>query len=505
MSKSSNPIDALTATIEEQQRLAGEDDAMVDAELEAQEDVAEESGENIEDIPFPDGIVGDTARWIFERCEKPFAPFATVAALAAWSVLTGRKVRFENQGTVLYGMLVAASSNGKDAPLSLARTILSQVGVSPLHFTGRFSSWNAGVEILMRCWFHPIVLSLVDEAAGYLGVAKGSDYGLLDFLKAVWSRGDGILDPQGRVKKSGSAILTSVHRPAFSMLLSAQPSTLGLAVGTAQLEDGFLPRTLWAVRPRFVEDLSEENLGRSRDLQDSEEGRQIFARAKTVWNWLRGPDADFLDIADLEARPEPGKDSKDGEEVAAGIGDPQREVWSVPVAVDAEPGAREVFRQFVRTTQARIHPAADGAAEPLGLLWGKAAENAKRVALVLATARFAVTAGPYSIRQDEAVWAVRFVEATVRSGIAWARENMADTDFQRRVQRVLTILRMAPKGFMTRRRLIRRLQHSLTRREVDDVLEAVVASGAVEEIALPTKGRTATVYRVFRKGVGSVP
>ncbi len=458
---------------------------------------ASDGGESVEDIPLPEGIVGDTAQWMLDRCEKPFRPFAVVSALAVWATLAGRKVRYQNQGTVLYGVVVAATSNGKDAPQSLAASMLRQMGVSGRHIAARFSSWNASIEFLMRCWFHPAALSIVDEGAGYFGSAVGDDKGLLDFLKAAWSCAEGRISPQQRVKKSGAVNLEEIHRPALSMLLAAQPSTLGAAVGTAQLEDGLLPRALWIVRRRFVEELDEENLERSRKLADTEDGARILERGKRLWNWLRGHDADFWDMADLEARPVP-KEGAQGD--AAEDGRPmQREVWEDAVPFTAEPGAVEIFRDFARRAQARIRPAAEGQEGPMGYLWGKAAENAKRVALILAAARCGATAGPYVIRETEAAWAVRFVEASVYAGIRWARENMADSPFQKRVQRVLGVIRGAG-GTVRRSFLTKHLFHQYPAKEIDEALQSLIQSKTVEAVAIPTKGRSAEGYRLVEGG-----
>lgn len=467
----------------------------VPEDAEREEDA--EEGEPVEAVPFPEGIVGETAQWILDRCEKPFPPFAVVSSLAVWATLTGRKVRYQNQGTVLYAMIVAASSNGKDSPLGLARRVLGEMGVSALHFAGRLSSWNAGVEKLMGCWFHPAMLSLVDEAAGYFGNAAGADFGLLDLLKAAWSRAEGTLDPQGRVKKSGAVNLAEIHRPSLSMLLAAQPSTLGAAVGTAQLEDGLLPRALWVVRERFVEELEEANLDRSRALADSEEGLRILDRGKRLWNWLRDGDADFWDMAKLESCPNPKVgESQAAEDEDGEGGGVRREVWEKGVVFEAEPGAVERFRDFMRRTQARIRPAAEGQDGPMGYLWGKAVENAKRVALILAAARCGETAGPYMIRESEAAWAVRFVEATVYSGVRWARENMADSPFQKRVQRVAAMIRGAPGMTATRRNLTRTLQRWSTK-EIDEALQTLLSSGQVEAVTVRTKekGRSGAGYR----------
>lgn len=435
---------------------------------------------------YPPLYVGMTAYWLNMRCAKPYRPFSILSALAIWATLIGRRARFENLAPVVYCGLVAASSNGKDLPLALARTVLEEIGVSPNHLTGRQSSWNAGVESLQRVWFHPVVLASVDEAAGYFGgIALKSDFGLSDFIKASWSRGLGTMEPQARTSKRGSTHLRSIHHPAFSMLMAAQPSALAGSVRSDQLEDGLLPRALWLVRRKFDPIIREDNLRYSHRLEDSPGGLCILLRAREVWNWLEGEDKCFRTMAELE------KDQGDEDSDSP----PQREIWEHPVEFTAEADANAIFSSFIAATQARIQPAAEGTAPPHGFLWGKAAENAKRVALILAAARCGATGGPYTIKGEEAKWAVDFVELAVRDAVEWARLHMADTPFQRMVNRVGGIIRAAGVAGVSKRDLNRRLRHSYRPAHVEEALQSLKDDGSISIDEVPTRGASKTVYR----------
>jgi hypothetical protein len=470
-----------------------------DSDEDADEDESDEGTvENIEDVPPPPGIVGETVRWILARCGKPYRPFAVQAALVVWSVLGARKARVQNQTPILYVGEVAASSNGKDDPQRLAAAILEQAGVSLRHFGGRLASWNAGIEEFLRCWAHPVMFSRVDEAAGYLGQVSKSDFAVSDFLKESWSRGLGKLYPLGRVKLKGKETLAAIHHPALNVFLATQPSTLGAAVGRAQLEDGLLPRVLWACRPGYCVDVETANLCRPCDLRESEEGLRILDRARRVWNWFRGkPDyTDFRDMADLESRPAPDAKPKGKADEDEGGGlPPAHAVWDEPLPFELEPQAAGRLRDFMRRTQNRVKLAAEGKASPLGYLWGKAAENALRVSLILAVARLGMTAGPYTITDEETAWAVRFVEASVWSAIVWARANMADNPFERDCKRVLEFIRggdVVKKSSVTRR-------FRLPSRLLDDILVSLASSGDIEAVVVRTKGRAADGYRAVSK------
>lgn len=466
---------------------------IVEEEVEPDEEdwVTDEDDREAETFPYPPGYVGATAYWLELHSEKPFRLFAILTSLAIWATLVGRKVRFENQVPILYGLMVATTSNGKDSSIALARTVLEEIGLSTQHLADRLSSWNAGVEKLQEVWPHPVVLSLVDEASGYFAGAAGkSDYGLPDFLKTSWSRGLGTLEPQARVRKSGSARLRPIHRPSFSMLLGAQPSSLGNAIRTAQLEDGLLPRVLWVIRRKFIPIVHEDNVRFSRRLEDSIGGQAILLRGHQLWNWLEGSDRVFNGIDELESMPE---ESDAGEDDTF-----RREVWEKPVVFTDEPAARALFHEYMLRTQARIQPAAEGKESPSGFLRGKACENAKRIALILAAVRCGATGGPYTINEAEANWAICFVESTVRAGIEWTKSNMADTPFQQMVQRVLGIIRDAGADGVDRRTLNRRLRHSYPPFKVDEALLSWHESGTIVETSVPTGGAPKKVYFMHR-------
>lgn len=321
-----------------------------------------------------------------------------------------------------------------------------------------------------------------------------SDYGLADFIKAAWSRGLGTLEPQARTRKSGSTRLRSIHHPSFSMLLAAQPSALGDAIRTEQLEDGLLPRTLWVVRQHFEPTIREENLRTSRRLDDTLGGQWILARARAVWNWLEGKDREHFGVLSALEGNQPDQDPA-----------LPREIWAHPVEFTAEPEAARVFSAFIGKTQALIQPAAEGKEGPYGFLWGKAAENAKRVALIIAAARCAATSGPFTITEDEAKWAVQFVESTVKGGIGWAKTHMADSPFQRMVNRVAGLITAAGPDGLSRRDLNRSLRHSFRPLQVKEALHSLLEAGSITSESVYTGGAPKTVYKAVgrRRGKSS--
>lgn len=454
--------------------------------------------ENIEDVPLPPGYVGELARWILARCCKPWPPFAILASLVVWSVLASRKVRVQNQTPVLYVGAVTFSNNGKEDVQKLAASILDQVGLSSRHFGGRLASWNAAIEEFMGCWAHPVLFASVDEAAGYLGQVVKGDYGMKDFLKEVWSAGLRKVYPWGRVRQKGKGTLTAIYHPAYNLFLGTQPSTLGAAVGRAQLEDGLLPRVLWVVRPRFEVKVQTANYGHSFLLRESEDGLRILDRARRLWNWFHGQaDNDFRDMADLESRPAPDAKPKGKEDEDEGGGlPPAHAVWDEPLSFELEPKAADFIREYVCRTQTRVKGAAEGTAGPVGYLWGKAAENALRVSLILAAARLAMTPAPYIIKAEEAAWAVRFVEAAGWSAIKWAGVNVADTLFERDLKRVLEFIRCGGSA-VKKSEITRRFR--LPGRLLDDILSSLCVSGEVEAVVVSTKGRAADGYRAVSK------
>ena len=471
--------------------------------------------ESVEAVPYPPGPVGDFAKLIEPMCRFPFRPFATVGALIAFATVSARKVRFENLYTSLYGFVLAASSNGKEDVQRVVEDALHAAGLDHNHLMSRVTSYNAAVEQLQGVWYHPALFAGVDEGAGFLDAARKGEYGLRDFLKEVWSKCGRWQYPWKRKRNSGNVNLQPIYHPVLNIFLAAQPEAMGASSDFAEIQDGLLPRCIWVVREDWAKEANTDSPRHFNDLTDTQSGMDIVGRLKRLWNWmlpflasLSGDHNHFRDMAEASEHYH--------EELKGVVGDGEKEgIWPQPIVFGASPQVRELFNDFERECREKGAPG-HGKQALLNGLWGKAVENAKRIALTLAVAR----CGPVKIREyggpphspdshtlkcseaeiqlDEARWAIRFIRASVFSGIRWGRAHLFESPFQAQCGRVYNVIAAAVAG-LKQTDLTRRLQHQYRAKDVREALDALEADGRIQRIHVSTKGRTADGWRAVGK------
>ena len=453
--------------------------------------------EDVESVPFPPGPVGDFAKLIMPICRFPYQPFATLGALIAFATVVARKVRFENLYTSLYGFVLAASSNGKEDVQRIVEDALHSAGLDQGHIVSRITSYNSAVEALMAVWYHPVLFAGVDEGAGFLDSARKGEYGLRDFLKEVWSKCGRWQYPWKRKKNSGNVTLQPIFHPALNIFLAAQPEAMGAASDFAEIQDGLLPRCIWVVREDWAKEPNFDSPKHADDLVGSDGGRAIVSRLGSLWNWMspnpiRVPMEPnrFSDMKEarehyqIELKGDVGNGEEDG-------------IWPKPVAFDASPEVHQLFRDFELECREKGAPGR-GKQALLNGLWGKATENAKRIALTLAAARCGParsTDGPRLIQLDEATWAIRFIRATVFSGIQWGREHLFESPFQKQCSRVYAVIAEAGAA-IKQTDLTRKLQHQFRAKEIHEAIDTLTLEGRIEQVSVTTKGRTADGWRV---------
>ena len=125
--------------------------------------------------------------------------------------------------------------------------------------------------------------------------------------------------------------------------------------------------------------------------------------------------------------------------------------------------------------------AADRTGDETNYLYGKALENARRVALILATGR---GGGEPSITGEDAAYACRLVRYLVGDLVRAVKETVAENNDEKAKKRILQIVASAGRGGITRNDLTRKTQFirkSLREEYVADLVESgelVVKFGA---------------------------
>ncbi|MBQ7251349.1 MAG: DUF3987 domain-containing protein [Kiritimatiellae bacterium] len=352
---------------------------------------------------------------------------------------------------------------------------------------------NAICEALAAVRHHPVAFVNVDEAATFLsgmasggkrdGAAFGAEVG--NFLKQAWSDGGRTTYPKRT--RTGSKLppsLPPIHRASVSALMATQPSELGRNISEAQIRDGLLPRCLIAYR-RVWADFDKRNreaFRASHSLQDS--ASALYWRMREIW----GDTGEGLSMADFEALPEPPAN----EPSAPGT---RHEIFADPVRFEFSPEAGALFEDFEREARDRCRSAAEGG-PPEGGLWGKAAEQAKRIALVLAGVRTSAgREGAAVISGEEAEWAIRAVRFFVASGVECLKVNMAASITEERQRALLAQLKAVFPKVLLRSDLLRSNRWMTAESWERVYWPTLRESGEVVAVEVHGRGRSGQGYR----------
>ena len=391
-------------------------------------------------LQHPGGFVEATMDWINETAVCPQPIFALASALCLAGTIFGRHVQDESgQRTNLYLMGVGYTSCGKDHALKAIARALDACEASDLRL-GQVTS-DSAVEYALRR--NPRFAMLIDEAGHFFsGVTDAKSSGsplhsLKPALLELWSCAGGRWKGKQRVPKNDrGADPVLIDNPHVCLFGMTQPQIFFDGVSKTELRDGWLARNLFFI-------------------------------SKT--------------------RPQPHVLPQG--EVPVHI---RREVmcWTAPSeavrTIPADDGAREAFEAFNDEVYAKML-AADRTGDETNYLYGKALENARRVALTLAVGR---DAGRSSVTGDDAAYACRLVRYLVGDLIRAVKETVSESPDEKAKKRIVQIVADAGSGGITRNELTRKTQF-LRKSFRDEYLEDLVESG---ELVMGTNSKGGILY-----------
>ena len=135
--------------------------------------------------------------------------------------------------------------------------------------------------------------------------------------------------------------------------------------------------------------------------------------------------------------------------------------------------------------------AADRTGDETNYLYGKALENARRVALILATGRDGKAA---VVTERDADYACRLVRYLVGDLVRAVKETVAENNDEKAKKRILQIVASAGRGGITKKELTRRTQF-IRKSFRDEYLDDLVEGG---ELTTSLSESGGTVYRLGR-------
>ena len=415
-------------------------------------------------LTIPGGLVGDLARYMIDTARRPQPLLAVGASLCALGALMGRRYRTATDlRTNLYIVGIADSGSGKNHAREVVNELFFAAGLAH-HLGGNKIASGAG--LLTALHRQPAILFQIDEFGMFLSAAADRKRSprhiteILDNMTELYTAASGIFLGAEYANRDGSNERRDIVQPCLCVYGTTTPLHFWGALQGANVVDGSLARLI--ILPS-EEDYPDENraAGLRRSPRALIEGLQRLAE---------GGGRASGNLAGQTSGPETAVD---------------------PMTVPMDDEAQAHFDALRDEITAELRAAAGTFHTPI---LARIAENAAKVALVLAVGRDAVQP---VIRLEDAVWAVDFVRHFARRTIDAVERHVADTETEAHLKRVREIIRKAGSAGVTKSELTRASQW-LRARDRDDILLTLVESGDIVTVEQETGGRKAMRFRAMR-------
>lgn len=411
----------------------------------------------------PPGVVGEIADWICSWTAEPIRIHAVGAALVIVGTIIGRKVysKVRPSSAALYIGAIAPSGMGKQHPQDAIRLALDEVqGSSALH-----CGWNVSLPALvMALHTNASKVMVADEFADKLiGLrsknASTSQSAISEGLRSLWGTNAGTYSPDVSIARGDAKIL----RPHLSFYGASTVKDFVRSLVSKDVTNGLFNRFL--ILPRFGE------------VQRGVEPAGIMHLPEVLKGRLQWLSACLSPMQLTMA--------------ARGDGYP-----ADPILVPFEPAAEALNDQNQLHQRAMMLASDDDDAL---MLWGRFAEQAKRVAMIVAVGRCPGDPASVSITAQDMEWASALVTYSIEQFIGMVRRDMVESWVQAQHKLVLGIVRQA--GTVSKSDLVNKVDGRIQRKPREDIIASLIDGGNIEALKVdpgPRGGRPKEVYRWIR-------
>lgn len=431
----------------------------------------EDAWETYRQITALGGLCQTFPEWVLAGAEYPQPVLAVGALVALGSVMCGRRWTYERATSAQIVCAVAESATGKARPQgaltqALERGWASLLGANDLSST---VSTIARIEqatleghglLLVLDEYGPRLKALFDARSGHQRDTRGL---LLDLT----TRGTGTYRAATSVARGGQD--RTLVAPSLSILGSSTPAALYDAIGQLAVEDGFMGRHLWVEALRELPKRQRPSAG-SRDVPAAVVGA-IDGWRQEHEEWVRA---------------NPHGDSRVADSIRT----------YVPDEVQDSGGAGLLADYADHCDERRRVPEAGDVPGPL---LGRCAEQATRVALILAVLRQEPGAWPV-VTEDVATAAIALVEASSAIVARSLRDHAAprwdDTQGQLAAVEAAIIRHAGEDGWATRTDVLRACRR-LSAQAIDAAMDRLRQEERLEIAKRTTGGRGALILRLI--------
>lgn len=342
----------------------------------------------------PPGYIKVLMEWITAVSFREQPLLALNGALAFCSVMLNQHFSFENTRANLYLISLARTAAGKEGPIhSLHKLWARFPDFITCHLGEEVSSGQAVMTSISK---NPVCLYLFDEFGlelqkMFVAGAQSHLVQLKKILLKLFSKSNSIFVP---LEKADSDIskMVPVEFPFVSLLCSSTPEAFYKALQSENVRDGFLNRFL------FLE---------SHDLGVRNTCDHDIEIPEPIHEWL-----EYIEELKIKYSSRPDN----------------------PICVHTSEPAKQLLIEMWEDLDKKLVHA------QLGSFYGRTAENAKKLAMICAVSRKSLEINEYDMQ-----WAIDFAYYSTRMMIKSVRDNMADTELQKWMNRILEFIKSGKK------------------------------------------------------------
>lgn len=397
------------------------------------------------------GLVGAIVTWLNKTARNPSPTLNLGAALTYVGALAGR--RYEGPTGLrsnVYVVGLAPSGFGKEHPRAGVKSLASASGTLAKFFGGNKISSSSALR--NRVKQNPSLVYMIDEFGGFMRKVTSPKSG--NHEKEI---AEDLLEMTGTAASIfmgadyAQNLAEPIHNPNVCIYGTSTPDAFWKALASGSVADGFLPRFIML----------------DAGIQRPEPRDPSMSVSK--------PPKSLIDaIQDFTVHKFGGK--------LNGI-TANGSTSCTPIHAEWGDGAKRVFDHLVD----RMFLTMDAGAKDMEPIYARVAENAMRLALIVAAG---TSYEQPVITEGIMQWAAEVAMQSSVMLIEQADERMADNDRQAEYKRVRAIVSGAKWTGTTRSDVARRLKGAMDRRRMHDVIDQLMEAGeVVEGVVRATNGK----------------
>lgn len=386
--------------------------------------------------------------------------FAIQTALAIGSVLCSRsyKTNFTNFSS-LYLLCVAKSSTGKEHGKTVVEQVLSDCNMA--HLIGG-DGYTSGGAVFSAMLDRPRHISVIDELGRYLSASNSNGNhhqkeANTKLMEAI-GRCHSIMRPPTystmTLKKDQADTLKNrvVYNPAVTILSMTTPVTFFNEVGIESIKDGFINR--------FIVSISDTK-------KDIRKHKPMLQTPQRIIDWANAINT-RVQNSHIAAEP------------------PEMVTLNF---TDAANNVQEDFQRYCIEQSDKLEKF--GMAE----LSGRTNEMAMRISLIVALSR---NPNAELIEKEDIEWACKYMRRCLEQTISALKMNVSGSEYEGHKKEILNALRESSPEWIRRTNMNKMQPYSKHKtKDLNEILDALVDSGTVEEQSCSGVGRPTKQYRAI--------